>query len=207
MGVFSKYLRFREAGEEANVNNVAMFGQPVRSLFTTSKVFSLHKDTDITDENENVMYHSRSKFFSLRDKTDITDRNGAHVAHIERKFLTLHERHFITMADGKYFELSNELWHIVKDISNLEGLGWVLKGNIAGLNFQLYDAEGKIIAVISQKMFSVHDKYCVDIYQPEEEPIVVAILVTLQHMIKDRESRSSSSSVSFSSSSSSSGSN
>ena len=207
MGVFSKYLRFREAGEEANVNNVAMFGQPVRSLFTTSKVFSLHKDTDITDENENVMYHSRSKFFSLRDKTDITDRNGDHVAHIERKFFTLHERHFITMADGKYFELSNELWHIVKDISNLEGLGWVLKGNIAGLNFQLYDTEGKIIAVISQKMFSVHDKYCVDIYQPEEEPIVVAILVTLQHMIKDRESRSSSSSVSFSSSSSSSGSN
>ena len=123
MGVFSKYLRFREAGEEANVNNVAMFGQPVRSLFTTSKVFSLHKDTDITDENENVMYHSRSKFFSLRDKTDITDRNGDHVAHIERKFFTLHERHFITMADGKYFELSNELWHIVKDISNLEGLG------------------------------------------------------------------------------------
>ena len=184
-----------------------MFGQPVRSLFTTSKVFSLHKDTDITDENENVMYHSRSKFFSLRDKTDITDRNGDHVAHIERKFFTLHERHFITMADGKYFELSNELWHIVKDISNLEGLGWVLKGNIAGLNFQLYDTEGKIIAVISQKMFSAHDKYCVDIYQPEEEPIVVAILVTLQHMIKDRESRSSSSSVSFSSSSSSSGSN
>ena len=106
------------------------------------------------------------------------------------------------MADGKYFELSNELWHIVKDISNLEGLGWVLKGNIAGLNFQLYDAEGKIIAVISQKMFSVHDKYCVDIYRPDKEKAVVAILVTLQHMIRDREAMSSTSS-SFSSSSSS----
>jgi uncharacterized protein YxjI len=193
MGVFSKYHRFREAGEEANVNNVERFGEPVRSLFTSSKVLSLHKDTDITDENGNVLYHSASKFFSLHDKTDITDSAGNHVAHIERKFLSLHERHFITMADGKYFELSNELWHLVKDVSNIEGLGWVLQGNIAGLNFQLYDQAGQVIAVISQKMFSIHDKYCVDIYQPEEEKTVVAILVTLQHMIRDREARSSSS--------------
>ena len=55
MGVFSKYLRFREAGEQANVNNVERFGEPVRSLFTTSKVISLHRHTDITDEHEQVV--------------------------------------------------------------------------------------------------------------------------------------------------------
>ena len=203
MGVMSKYMRFREAGEAANVNNVAEYGEPARSLFTTSKFFSLHKGTDITDDAGNVLYHSASKFFSIHDKTDITDQDGNHVAHIERKVFTLHERHFITMADGRYFELSNELWHLIKDISNIEGLGWVLRGNIAGLNFQLYDQDDRIIAVISQKLFSIHDKYCVDIYQPEEEKTVVAILVTLQHMMKDREARNSSSS-SFSSSSSSS---
>ena len=196
MGVFSKYHRFREAGEEANVNNVERFGQPVRSLFTSSKILSLHKDTDITDESGNVIYHSASKFLSLHDKTDITDSIGNHVAHIERKFFSLHERHFITMADGRYFELSNELWHLVKDVSNIEGLGWVLQGNIAGLNFELYDQAGQIIAVISQKMFSIHDKYCVDIYRPEEEKTVVAILVTLQHMIKDREASAAASSSS-----------
>ena len=201
MGVFSKYHRFREAGEEANVNNVAEFGQPARSLFTSSKVLSLHKATDITDEHENIVYQSRTKFPSLHDKTDIVDSTGGQVAHIERKILTLHERHFITMADGTAFQLSNELWHLVKDISNIEGLGWVLKGNIAGLNFRLYDQNEQIIAVISQKMLSLHDKYCVDIYQPEKERIVVAILVTLQHMMADR--AASSSSASFSSGSSS----
>ena len=48
-------------------------------------------------------------------------------------------------------------------------------------------------------MFSLHDKYCIDIYRPECEHIVVAILITLQHMIADRQKRSSS--VTFSSSS------
>ena len=200
MGVFSKIHRFREAGEEANVNNVEKFGTPVVSLFTTTKVFTLHHHIDITDANEEIVYQSDSKFFSLHDKTDITKINGERIAHIERKILTLHERHCITMADGTEFQLSNELFHLIKDITNIEGLGWQLRGNVLGLNFELYDGNDEIIAVISQKMLSIHDKYCVDIYKREYEQIVVAILITLQHMIKDRAAFNASSSSSSASS-------
>lgn len=196
MGVFSKYHRYREAGEQANVNNVERFGEPVRSLFTSTKVFTLHHKIDITDDREQVVYQASSKFFSLRDKTDITDAAGNQVAHIERKIFTIHQRHFVTMADGLQFELSTELLHLIKDVTNIVGLGWQLRGNIIGLNFELYDRDGSVIAVIGQKLFSIHDKYCVDIYQPEQEAVVVAILVTLQHMIRDREAASSSSSSS-----------
>ena len=200
MGVLSRYHRFREAGEQANVNNVERFGQPARSLFTSSKVFTLHHHIDVVDESERIVYQANSKFFSIHDKTDITDAAGRHVAHIERKFFTLHERHFITMENGFRFEVSNEFFHLIKDITNIEGLGWQLRGNILGLNFELYDANGGIIAVISQKMLSLHDKYCMDIYQPEHEKTVVAILITLQHMIQDRAASASASSSSASSS-------
>ena len=199
MGVFSKYHRFHEAGEQANMNNTARFGEPVRSLFTTTKVFTLHHHIDVTDGSEQVAYVANTKFPSLHDKTDIQDASGQHVAHIERKFFTLHERHYITMADGTYFELSNELFHLVKDITNLEGLGWQLRGNIFGLNFEIYDRDESVIAVIGQKLLSIHDKYCVDIYRPELEKTVVAILITLQHMIKDREASSNAGSSSSSS--------
>ena len=202
MGVFSRYHRFREAGEQANVNNVARFGEPVNSLFTSTKVFTLHHHIDITDEREQVLYQANSKFLSLHDKTDITDADGEFVAHIERKFFTLHERHFVDMADGTRFELSNELFHLFRDITNIEGLGWQLRGNIAGLNFELYDENEAVIAVIGQKMLSMHDKYCIDIYQPEHERTVVAILVTLQHMMRDRANAAAASSSSSSSSSS-----
>ena len=199
MGVFSKYNRYREAGEQANVNNVARFGEPHHSLFTTSKVFTLHRHIDITDAQERVVYEANTKFPSLHDKTDITDAQGNQVAHIERKLFTLHERHFVEMANGTRFEMSNEFFHLVKDITNIEGLGWQLRGNVIGLNFELYDRDESIIAVIGQKMISLHDKYCIDIYRPELEPEVIAILVTLQHMIKDRENASAASSSSSSS--------
>ena len=186
MGVFSKYHRFREAGEQANVNNVERFGEPKRSLFTSSKVFTVHHHIDITDGDDNVVYQANSKFWTLHDRTTIIDAQGNQVAYFWRKFFTLHARHFIEMADGTKFQISNELWHIVKDISNIEGLGWQLRGNIAGLNFELYDDEGGIIATISQKLISLHDKYCIDIYQPEHEKTCVTILITLQHMMKYR---------------------
>ena len=199
MGVFSKVHRFREAGEAANINNVERFGEPRRSLFTSTRFMTLHHRIDIVDESENPVYQARTKFPSLHDKTDLTDAAGRPVAHIERKLLSLHQRHFVTMADGLSFELSNELFHLVRDITNIEGLGWQLRGNILGLNFELYDEKGEIIAVIGQKMLSLHDKYCVDIYRPEDEKIVAAILVTQQHMIQDREAAASSSSSASSS--------
>lgn len=192
MGEYSKVHRFHEAGEDANIYNVENYGVPAYSLFTSTKVFTLHHHIDITDANENIIYQSRSKMISLHDKTDVFRVSGEPVAHIERKLISLHERHFITMADGLSFELSNELFHLIKDITNIEGLGWQLKGNILGLNFELRDSGGSIIAVIGQKMISLHDKYCVDIYKKECEEIVIAILVTLQHMIRDRRSAASS---------------
>ena len=104
------------------------------------------------------------------------------------------------MDNGKSFTLSNEIMHIVKDVTNIEGLGWRLDGNILQLNFTIRDGNGELIAVVSQKFLSIHDKYSVDIYKPEFEEEIVAILVTLQHMINDRETASSFSSGSSSSS-------
>ena len=123
------------------------------------------------------------------------------MAHLEKKPVSLHEKHYITMADEQKFTMSNELFHVVRDITNIEGLGWQLRGNIVGLNFELYDESERIVAVIGQKMISLHDKYCIDIYRPESEKTVVAILVTLIHMMKDRANSASSSSGSSSSSS------
>ncbi len=200
MGTNSKYHRYREAGQEANVNNVAAFGEPQYSLFTSTKVFTLHHKILITDEQENPKYRAQTKFFTLHDTTRIYDAYDNEVALIRKKFFSFHERHYITMADGTQFELSNRFWQFIRDDSDIEGLGWTLKGNITALNFELYDQNGEMIANIAQKMFSLHDKYCIDIYKPEHEKKVIAILITLQHMIRDREKRNNSSSSHSSSS-------
>jgi hypothetical protein len=48
-------------------------------------------------------------------------------------------------------------------------------------------------------MLALHDRYRMDIYRPELEAVVTAILITLQHMIRDRQATASASSSSSSS--------
>ena len=181
-----KGQRYHKARQRVDVRNVADYGVPVKSLYTNTKIFSLHNRITITDESDQPVYRAHSKILSLHDKTWIDTASGKRVAYIWSKVLTMHERHFVEMADGTSFQLSNEIFHLVKDITNIEEFGWVLEGNIVGLNFVLRDASGRIIAAVGQKVFSVHDRFSIDIYQPQYEQIIVAIVVTLQHMLQAR---------------------
>jgi hypothetical protein len=99
---------------------------------------------------------------------------------------------FAGSFDGRMFTLSNELFHVVKDVTNIEGLDWQIRGNIIGLNFNLVDADGAPVATIQKKLVSIRDKYCLGIYKPEQEQVVVAIFIQLQKMLEDRAESSSS---------------
>lgn len=184
--------RYSGPGEEADSRNREEYGVPARSLYTSSEVLTLHHRIEITDGGGCVVYRAETQFPSIHDKTDIYGSDGRHVAHIERKLVSLHERRYVEMENGNRFMLSNELFHLIKDVTNLEGLGWRLEGNLLQLNFSIRDVGGELIALVSQKAFSIHDKYAADIYKPEHEEEVVAILIALQHMIRDRQGTSAS---------------
>ena len=183
--------RYTEPGEGHDSRNLEEYGVPVKSLYTSSEVFTLHHRIEITDEAGNVAYRAETAFPSIHDKTDIYDADSRHVAYFERKLLTLHEIHYVDMENGRSFTLSNELLHLIRDVTNIDELGWVIDGNILALNFTIRDAAGELIALVSQKAFSIHDKYALHIYKPEFEEEAVAILITLQHMVCDREASAS----------------
>ena len=187
MGLFSKIQKYHKAGENVNENNILDFGEPARSLYTALQLGNLHRQIDITDESGKVLYYTKSSVFALKGKTEIYDADGNQIAHLEKKPVSLHEKHFVTMADGTSFTLSNEIFHVVKDVTNIEGLGWQLRGNFIGLNFNLLDENGEPIATVSKKMISVHDKYCIDLYQTKHEQKVVAIVIQLEKMLEQRE--------------------
>ncbi len=204
MGIFDKLQELgklvegvNEVADEVGRSTVVDYGEPVYSLYTALKLGNLHRQIDITDEEGNVKYYTKSSIIAIKGKTDIMDTDGNVIAHLEKKPISLHEIHFITMADGRQFTLSNELFHIVNDITNIEELGWQIRGNIVGLSFNLLDGNEAPIATIGKKMISIHDKYCIDLYQPQYEQEVVAIVIQLEKMIEDRNDNEESSGFSF----------
>lgn len=204
MGIFDKLQKLGEMVESVNEmagsvgkSTVVDYGEPVYSLYTALQLGNINRRIDITDAEGNLKYYTKSSIVAIKGKTDIMDAKGNVIAHLEKKPISLHEKHFVNMADGTSFTLSNELLHVVKDITNIKGLGWQIRGNIIGLSFNLIDEKEQPVATVDKKMISVHDKYCIDIYQPEYEQIAVAILIQLEKMIEDRSENESSSSFSF----------
>ena len=193
--------RYHEAGEAADERNLGDFGVPAKTLYTSSKILTLRNQIDITDENEKPVYQSMSKVLSLHDRTQINRTDGTLVANMHRPVLTLHERHFVEMANGKSFTIASELWHIARHIIHIEELGWTINGHILEMNYYISDEKENVVAVVGEKKISLHDKFCIDIYQPEYEEEVIAILITLIHMLQDRRRASSGSAGSSSSSS------
>lgn len=193
--VFSTvFQRYHSAGEGTDIRNYNEYGEPVKSLYTSRYLFSFHKDIDVTDENDNVIYHSYSKLFSFTNETIITDREDRVVATIEKKLFSLHSIHYIDVVSGKSFELSKELFRILNMKFTIDELGWTLQGDFTNLNFVLYNNQERVIAVVGQKLLSMRDKYCIDLYDVNEEATVVAIVITLENMLMARRNASSSSS-------------
>ena len=199
MGLFDSFKKLgdvveglNEAAGSVSKGTVEDYGEPAYTLYSALELGDMHRRINITDEQEQVKYYTKSSVFVLKGKTEIMDADGNIVAHLEKKPISLHEKHFITMADGRMFTLSNELFHVVKDVTNIEGLDWQIRGNIIGLNFNLVDADGTPVATIQKKLVSIRDKYCLGIYKPEQEQVVVAIFIQLQKMLEDRVESSSS---------------
>lgn len=191
MGILSSIQRFHSAGQGPSETDVEKYGRPACTLYTELNPGDLHQKIEIKDEQGQTLYYTKSSVFALKGKTDIFDASGAPVAHLEKKPVSLHEKHYITMADGQKFTMSNELFHVVRDITNIEGLGWKLQGNVIGLNFMLFDQDGEAIAAIGQKMISIHNRCSIDLYQPKHEKIVVAIVIQLQKMLTARRENNS----------------
>ena len=189
MGIFSDIQKFHGAGERPNESILERFGAPARSLYTELDPGDLHQKISVRDEQGQLLYWTKSSVFALRGKTDLFDAGGAQVAHLEKKPISLHEEHYITLDDGRQITLSNELFHIFRDVTNIKGLDWQLRGNVIGLNFTLYDQNGEPIAAIGQKMLSIHDRYSIDLYQPQYEKTVAAIVISLQKMLIARRNR------------------
>ena len=207
MGFFDKLQKIGQMVEGVNDvadavgrSSVVDYGEPAYSLYTALQLGNNRRRIDITDEADNVKYYTESSFIAIKGKTEIYDADGNAVAHLEKKPVSIHEKHYVTMADGTVFTLSNEIFHVIKDVTNIEGLGWQIRGNIIGLSFNLVDENEQPVATIGKKMISIHDKYCIDIYQPDKEAVVVAIVVQLEKMLearRDNDSTSSSSSFGF----------
>ena len=201
MGLFSMLKdlsdNVNDAADSLGRSTVVDYGEPAYTLYTALKLGDMHARIDVTDEEGNVKYYTKSSIIKIKGKTEIMDAAGNVVANLEKKPVSLHEIHYVTMADGTSFTLSNELFHVAEDITNIEELGWQLRGNMLGLSFNLVDGNEEPLATVGKKAVSIHDRYYIDIYQPDHEDMIVGVVIQREKRLEARRDNESSSTITF----------
>lgn len=150
------------------------------------KVLTLHGVFQVFDEEEKLCYHVRQNAVSITNKTHIYNNVDEEVALIHRKILSLHYVHYVEMANGESAEISEAKILQLHDNFEIGGFGWKVKGNITGHNFEILDGDGRTIAEASKKWISIGDSLGVDIPDPANTEKVIAVLLTILLIQRDR---------------------
>ena len=156
------------------------------NLHIKSKLVSIHHKMDILDDDDQPVYHVSGKPISLHDKTHITDLDGNEIASIHAKAVSIHHKYS--------FELSEQLFHI-KDIIDIPELGWQLRGSILAFEFQIVDAQERVLATAHRHIVSLHGVYDIKILDESQIEKLLAVFVVINHIIVNRETAEASSSA------------
>lgn len=151
------------------------------------KVLSLHGAYRIFDENDAECYHVKQDMVSITNKTHLYDMNDEQVALIHKKVMSMHSVHYLEMSDGTQGELSEKKFLQLHDNYQVEGFGWEIEGDIWGHEFRILDSSSHVIAESKEAWISVGDLFTVDVYDPSQTAKIIAVLVTLSLIHRDRE--------------------
>ena len=155
-------------------------------LYMKQALLTLHKRIELHDENGDLAYEIATEFFSLHDKTHIKNADGNTIADLHKKILSLHAKYYVEMSNGTSFEMHDELFHLTKDIIDIDTLGWTIKGNFMEHDYKIIDSNENVLASTHRKWLSLHEAYEIEIFAEDQLDTIVAVFIVLEHILFTR---------------------
>ena len=146
-------------------------------LYIREKVFSWGDKFTVRDQYGNDKYMVQGEVFSFGKKLHVYDMTGREVAFIKQELWSLLPKYYVFCGGNKVAEIRKEFTFFFQKYS-IAGLGWEINGN-----FLLHDYEitqsGRPIVRISKEWMTWGDSYELDILNPEDELIALAVVLTI----------------------------
>jgi uncharacterized protein YxjI len=145
------------------------------------RILSWGDDFSIKDADGQDVFYIDGKVFSFGNKLSILDRAGAEVARINQKLLSFGPQYEIirggeTLAVVKKHLFSPFRARFTVDVpgpDDLEAQGDFLDHEYA------FERNGRVVARVSKKWFSLADTYAVDIEERQDDVLVLAAAVVI----------------------------
>ena len=146
-------------------------------LYIKQKVFSWGDKFTVKDENGFDKYIVEGEVFSWGKKLHVYDMTGYEVAFIKQEVWSWMPRFYVFCGDEQVAEIKKEFTFFFPKYS-IEGLGWEIDGSFMAHEYQITQ-RGQQIVSISKEWMTWGDSYELDIADPADEIVALAVVLTI----------------------------
>ncbi|MBR4471006.1 MAG: hypothetical protein IKS54_06865 [Erysipelotrichaceae bacterium] len=152
-----------------------------RLLYADGQLYNEEGDIVYTYENANIILPRIDLF-----------KYGVNIGHIKKKFTWFLSRYDIIYGAEHMGSLQQQLKFIGSEMY-IEDLGWTIKGDFLSMNYDIINEDNELIATVDQEIFRLTQRFYVDIYDEDNEELIVLLVLAINQFDKDRKAAASSS--------------
>ena len=146
-------------------------------LYIKEKVFSWGDKFTVKDEYGNDRYYVEGEVFSWGKKLHVYDMAGNEIAFMKQEVWSFLPRYYVFCGDRQVAEIKKEFTFIFPKYS-IEGLGWEIEGRFMAHDYEITQS-GRTIVSIRKEWMTWGDSYELDIRNPEDEIVALAVVLTI----------------------------
>ena len=146
-------------------------------LYIKQKVFSWGDKFTVKDEEGTDRYFVEGEIFSWGRKLHVYDMNGQEAAFIQQELFTLLPRYHVFCNGQEIAEIKKEFSFFLPKYS-IEKLGWEVEGKFSAHDYRILKGRNPI-AIITKEWMTWGDSYKINIVNPEDEIMSLAVVLTI----------------------------
>lgn len=146
-------------------------------LYIKEKVFSWGDKFNVKDEFGNDRYFVEGEVFSWGKKLHVYDMNGYEIAFIKQEVWSFLPCYYVFCGGKQVAEIRKKFSFLFPRYS-IAGLGWEIEGSFTAHNYEITQG-GQTIVSVSKEWMTWGDSYELNILNPEDEIVALAVVLTI----------------------------
>lgn len=160
-------------------------------LYIKEKVFTWGDQFTVKDERGNDRYVVEGEVFSWGKKLHVYDMTGREVAAIRQEVWSFLPRYYVFCGDRQVAEIKKEFTFFFPKY-RIDGLGWEIDGSFMAHEYEITQS-GRTIVSISKEWMTWGDSYELNITNPSDEIVALAVVLTIDCVMEAAATAASSS--------------
>ena len=160
-------------------------------LYIKEKVFTWGDQFTVKDERGNDKYVVEGEVFSWGKKLHVYDMTGREVAFIKQEVWSFLPRYYVFCGDRQVAEIKKEFTFFYPKY-RIDGLGWEINGSFMAHEYEITQS-GRTIVSISKEWMTWGDSYELNITNPSDEIVALAVVLTIDCVMEAAATAASSS--------------